>query len=216
MKILAVSDNVLSQLENADNLANVYGAAEILISCGDLPAHYLEYITSTMNLPLLYVRGNHDLYYKPEYPGGENLHGKVFNFRGFTFAGLEGCIRYNDEALQYSDTQMLFMVLGLAPKVLFHRLRTGRNIDIMVTHSPPRDIHDLPDRAHRGFKALRLLIRLYRPHYLIHGHVDTYDSRRPTRTQFAGTEIININPVKLLTVEPGGRRLHGLRESGGN
>ncbi len=203
MKILTVSDNVLPQLENANNLTNVYGEAEILVSCGDMPAHYLEYITSTLNLPLLYVRGNHDLYYRPEYPGGEDLHGKVFRFRGLTFAGLEGCIRYNNDPIQYSDTEMLFKVLGLAPKVLINRLRTGRNIDLMITHSPPRGIHDLPDRAHRGFRALRLLIRLYRPRYLIHGHVDTYDSRRPTRTRFAGTEIININPVKLLTIEPG-------------
>ncbi len=202
MKILTVSDNVLAQLENADNLTNVYGEAEMLISCGDLPAAYLEYITSTLNLPLLFVRGNHDLFYKEDYPGGEDLNGKVIRFRGLSFAGLEGCIRYNTDPIQYTDTEMFLKVLSLWPKMLMHRLRTGRNIDIMVTHSPPQGIHDLPDRAHHGFKAFRLLIRLYRPRYLIHGHVDTYDSRRPTHTTFAGTEVININPVKLLRIEP--------------
>lgn len=201
MKVLTVSDNVLAQLEDSKNLCRAYADVDAVISCGDMPAPYIEYIASTLNVPLFFVRGNHDTQYSEGNPGGDNLHGRVVRFNGFVMAGLEGCIQYNREPVQYTDGQMYWMVLALWPKVLWQRAR-GRGLDIMVTHSPPRDIHDLPDRAHRGFKSFRLMLRLFKPRYLIHGHVDTHDSRRPTRTDFNGTLILNINPVKLITFEP--------------
>lgn len=213
MKILAISDNVLPQLEDALNLQRNYSEAEAVISCGDMPAHYLEYVASTLNVPLFFVRGNHDIYYTETRPGGINLHRRMFTFQGLTMAGLEGCIRYNNAPIQYTESEMFLKVIGLAPLMLLQRLRRGRGIDIMVTHSPPRDIHDQTDRAHRGFRSFRLLMRLYRPRYLIHGHVDTHDSRRTWSTTFAGTEVININPAKLLAFEPIERKpRRGLRE----
>jgi uncharacterized protein len=198
MKILAISDNVLPQMEDADNLRRVYGQAEAVISCGDLPAPYLEFITSALNVPLYFVRGNHDTQYTEGHPGGVNLHGRIVRFRNLTLAGLEGCIVYNRGPIQYTESQMLYQVLALAPLVWLRRLFAGKRLDIMVTHSPPRDIHDLPDMAHRGFKAHHTMLRLYRPRYMLHGHVDTHDSRRHWRTLFAGADIININPVKFL------------------
>jgi Icc-related predicted phosphoesterase len=198
MKILAISDNVLPQMEDADNLRRVYGAAEAVVSCGDLPAAYVEYITSTLNVPLFFVRGNHDTQYTGEHPGGVNLHGRMVRFRGLTLAGLEGCIVYNRGPIQYTESEMLFRVLGLAPRIVLSRMVSRKRLDIMVTHSPPRDIHDLPDMAHRGYKAFHTMLRLYQPRYMLHGHVDTHDSRRRWRSVFAGSDIININPVKLL------------------
>lgn len=201
MKILTISDNVLPQLENADNLLRQYGEAKAVISCGDLPAPYIEYIVSTLNVPLFYVRGNHDTMYDYNPPGGENLHLRIVAYQGLVLAGLEGCIRYNKEPIQYTQSQMTMMVLRLGRNVLLRRLLGRRGIDIMVTHSPPRGIHDLEDPAHRGFTSFRWLVRWIRPRYLIHGHVDTHDSRRPTRTRFMGTDVININPVKFLTFD---------------
>jgi Icc-related predicted phosphoesterase len=121
-------------------------------------------------------------------------------FKGLTLAGLEGCIDYNRGPIQYTEGQMLMMVLGLAPRILWSRIVGNKQLDLMVTHAPPRDIHDLPDRAHRGFRAFRIMLRLYRPRTMLHGHVDTHDTRRRWRSVFAGTDIININPVKLLDV----------------
>jgi Icc-related predicted phosphoesterase len=211
MKILAVSDNVLPHMESASFLKREFADVELIISCGDLPAAYLEMIASTLNLPLFFVRGNHDTQYTEDKPGGDNLHGRLIKFRGLTFAGLEGSPRYNNEPIQYSDSEMFRMVLGLAPFLLPRRLRYGYGVDVMVTHAPPRDVHDMPDRAHRGFASLRTMLRLYRPRYMLHGHVDTWDRRRPTRTQFAGTDIININPSKVLSIDKLERRSpHGL------
>jgi Icc-related predicted phosphoesterase len=201
MKILAVSDNVLTQMEDAAYLRRTYSDVQMLISCGDMPAPYLEFITSTLNVPLFFVRGNHDTNYQPEHPGGDNLHQRLVKFGGLSFAGLEGSPRYNREPVQYTESQMFVMVLSMAPRLLLRRWRKGYSVDVMVTHAPPRGIHDMTDRPHRGFTSMRTLIQLYRPRYFLHGHVDTWDRRRPTTTNFAGTEVININPLKVLTLE---------------
>jgi predicted phosphodiesterase len=115
MKILAVSDNILAKLENRENLARNYSAVSAVISCGDLPAHYLEFIMDVLGVPLLYVRGNHDVHYTHEHPGGDNLHGRVLHFSGLLWAGLEGCLRYNREPIQYTQGEMLWQVLRLYP-----------------------------------------------------------------------------------------------------
>lgn len=206
MKILAVSDNVLTQMENAANLTRVYGETEALISCGDMPAHYLEYISSVLSVPLFFVRGNHDTeyqsgtHYDATRPGGDDLHMRIVKYRGLVMAGLEGCMRYNREPLQYTESEMFRMVLMLAVNVFLHRLRTRRTLDLMVTHAPPRGIHDLTDRPHWGFKSFNMLITLYRPRYFIHGHVDVLDRRKQTSTIVKHTTVININPVKVLTI----------------
>lgn len=202
MKILAVSDNVLAKLENRDNLLRNYSDVRAVISCGDMPAPYLEFIVDVLGVPLLYVRGNHDIYYTREHPGGDNLHGRVLHFGGLLWAGLEGCLRYNREPIQYTQSEMFWQVLQLYPAVLMARARFRRRLDVMVTHAPPRHIHDLPDRAHTGFNAFRLLMRLYRPRFLLHGHVDTHDAPlQRTRTRFLDTEVININPAKVLDLD---------------
>jgi len=201
MKILAISDNVLSQMEQSDFVQSQYANTELIISCGDLPAPYLDLIGSYLNCAVFFVKGNHDLNYGPCSPGGDDLHRKFVNFRGMSFAGLEGCPRYNRDPVQYTEREMLMMMLGLAPRMLLRRWRYGHGVDVMVAHSPPQGIHDLTDAPHQGFRSLRLLIQWYRPRYFLHGHVDTWDRRRPTVTQFAGTEVINVNPLKVLTLE---------------
>ncbi len=208
MKILAISDHVLPQLEYQENVRSQYGEAELIISCGDMPAPYLDLIGSTLNVPLFFVRGNHDTAYTDDRPGGDNLHERFVSYNGLTFAGLEGSPRYNAGPAQYSGSQMWSMVLRFAPRLLLRRLRFGSGVDVLVTHAPPRDIHDRSDLAHRGFQSLRFFVNMYRPRYLLHGHVDNIDNRRETVTRLAETEIININPVKMITIER--RPQHGL------
>lgn len=199
MKILAVSDVELPQMQNVKYLTDKFGDSSVLISCGDMPASYLDFISTALNLPLFYVRGNHDTAYVPPNPGGQDLHLKVLRFQGVTMAGLEGSIRYNDGAIQYSQADMLRMVLGMMPRMLLMRKRYGYGVDVMVTHSPPEGIHDIPeDYAHRGFKALCYLMVWARPRYLLHGHVDTWDRRRQRETQFAYTTVLNVNPYMAL------------------
>ena len=73
---------------------------------------------------------------------------------------------------------------------------------MLVTHSPARGIHDAEDAPHKGFNALLKFMDWYHPRYMLHGHVHTYDRRTVTKTQYASTEILNINPSMILNIEP--------------
>jgi len=195
VKLLAVSDIVLPQMQDAGFLLRTYSDIDLLVSCGDMPVSYLDYIGSILNVPLFFVRGNHDTEYEPGRPGGDNLHLRTRIFKGISFAGLEGSISYNRGPIQFTEGQMFFNVLRLLPALLLLRSMRGHSVDLIIAHSPPLGIHDLrEDYAHRGFKSFLYLMRWARPRYLLHGHVDTWDRRRNTETDFGATKVININP----------------------
>jgi Icc-related predicted phosphoesterase len=192
----------MPQLESAVNLRRRYGDVELIISCGDMPTSYLEFITSILNVPLFYVRGNHDERYADDPPGGQNLHRRFVTHRGLTFIGLEGSFNYNRGDVQYGEVEMMGMVLAMGPGLGLRRWRYGRGVDVLVTHAPARGIHDRPTRAHRGFRALRRFMDWYRPRYLLHGHVHTWDRRDIVRTVYGDTCVMNINPMTVLEIEP--------------
>jgi uncharacterized protein len=189
-------------MENAANLRRRYGDVELVISCGDMPPVYLDYITSILGVPLMYVQGNHDDNYPESPPGGQNLHGEIVTYRGLTFVGLEGSMRYNNGTIQYNDAQMMSMVLGLGPQLKLRQMQKGHGLDLFVTHAPPKGIHDKPDLPHQGFAAFLRFMEWYKPRYMIHGHVHTYDRRDVIRTDFQQTCVMNINPVTVLEIEP--------------
>ncbi|XWX05256.1 metallophosphoesterase [Aggregatilineales bacterium SYSU G02658] len=202
MKLLCVSDTVMPQLESASNLRRRYSDVELIVSCGDMPAAYLDYISSILGKPLLYVRGNHDEMYATEPPGGIDLHNNLFEYKGVSFIGLEGSIQYNGGPIQYTQNEMRMKVLQLAPRLRYNRWRRGYGVDVFVTHSPPKGIHDAEDLPHQGFDAFLDFLAWYRPRYMIHGHVHTWDRRKVVDTQYKHTRILNINPYYVLTVEP--------------
>lgn len=201
MKILCVADTVMTQMENAAHLRRRYHDVELILSSGDMPAGYLEFITSVLNVPLFYVRGNHDEGYVERPPGGENLHNRMISYGGLTFTGLEGSMRYNNGLIQYSEGDMTRLVLGMYPKLRYRRSKHGHGVDVLVTHAPPKGIHDADDLTHKGFKAFLKFMDWYRPRYLVHGHVHTYDRRATVETKYRETCVLNINPVTLIEVE---------------
>lgn len=202
MKLLCVSDTVMPQLESASNLRRRYSDVDLIVSCGDMPAAYLDYISSVLGKPLLYVRGNHDEMYSVEPPGGIDLHNNYFEYKGISFIGLEGSVQYNNGPIQYTQQEMRLKVLQLAPRLRYNRWRRGYGVDVFVTHSPPKGIHDADDLPHQGFDAFLDFLSWYRPRYMIHGHVHTWDRRKVVDTQYKHTRILNINPYYLLTIEP--------------
>ncbi len=202
MKILCVSDIEAPQLHSAVNLRRQYSDIDLIVSCGDMPPGYLDFISTIISVPMFYVRGNHDEIYKDDPPGGIDLHGKVVEYKGLTLAGLEGSIRYNAGEIQYTQMQMHGMVARLGAKILWNRVIGSRGVDLFVTHSPARNIHDGRDFAHRGFDSFINFLKWYRPRYMLHGHVHTWDRRKVVRTQFRSTCVLNINPFTVLELEP--------------
>ena len=192
----------MPQLHSAVNLRRQYKDIDIVISCGDMMPGYLDFIGSILSVPLFYVRGNHDEIYDDSPPGGVNLHRQVVEYGGITLAGLEGCLRYNKGIIQYTQSEMHGMVMRFAPRIYWQRWVRKRGIDLFVAHSPARDIHDGRDLAHRGFNGFLNFMKWYRPRYMLHGHVHTWDRRKTVRTQYRSTCVLNINPFTVLEVHP--------------
>lgn len=203
VKILCVSDTEVPQLENAANLRRRYNDIDVIVSCGDMPVAYLDFISTLLGKPLMYVRGNHDEEYERNPLGGTNLHENFTTFMGLTFVGLEGCIRYNKGEIQYTQNEMHTKVVKMAPNLRWRRWRKGYGVDVFVAHSPPRGIHDIEDDfPHRGFDGFINFLDWYRPRYMVHGHVHTWDRRKETETQYKDTMVMNINPYIVLEIEP--------------
>lgn len=204
MKILAVSDHVAHAVYTCQ-IRDRFGDVDMVISCGDLPYSYLEFIATLLNVPCFYVHGNHD---HPEYrasgrtltePGGWiNLDGRSVEAKGVLLGGLEGSIRYKPgAAYQYTELTMTWKIWGMMPHLLINRLRHGRYLDILVAHSPPRDIHDGEDLAHRGFESFLTFMERFKPRYLLHGHKHVYGPEQ-TRTSYGETEVINVEPFRVI------------------
>src|SRR2546428_11587343 len=93
----------------------------LVLTCGYLPFDYLEYIVSRVNVPLLYVPGNHDPDLGPgddtfsplraERPskgpeGCVNVDGRIVEAAGLRVAGLGGSMRYGPGAHQDPQGEM--------------------------------------------------------------------------------------------------------------
>ena len=187
-----------------------------MLSCGDLPFDYLEYLVTRLNVPLLYVPGNHDPDLRPPDttwtptraavelppPGPEgciNLDGRVAVERGLRIAGFGGSLRYKPGPNQYSQGQMNRRALKLDIRLRLNRVRAGRKLDVLVTHAPPYGLADAEDSAHAGFVAFVSLIRRFRPLLALHGHVHPYGRVLPER-RLGPTRVVNAVPVRVLEI----------------
>ena len=209
MKILAVSDRVLDRLYSSD-VKQKFADIDLLIGCGDLPFYFLDFLVSALDVPMVYVLGNHDQ--GPQYTadgrtltdvrGGRNIHARCVKVKGLLIAGLEGSMRYRPQApLMYSESEMRQQVTRLVPRLLLNRQRYGRYLDILVSHSPPFGIHDRSDIAHTGFKILNTFIKLFKPRYLLHGHIHVYRQDVSRVTLVENTTVINVYPYRVLDID---------------
>ena len=122
MKILTLSDTVVD-LVHSPRIAERFRDVDLVLSCGDLPWEYLEFVVTMLAKRVLYVYGNHAQKnvwdgvheIRSVAPGGcENVHRRVVNHAGLLIAGLEGSMRYNEGEHQYTQGEMdwLDCVLG--------------------------------------------------------------------------------------------------------
>lgn len=187
MRILAISDVEEPWLATGLDRERMEGV-DLIISCGDLPATYLEYIVTLSNLPLLYVPGNHDTAYEEHPPEGcIPLDGRLLEYQGLRIIGLGGSLRYNDRVYGFTEQEMRWRTFKLALRAKF-----SGGADIVVTHAPPRGYGDLEDFAHQGFEVFNVALEMLEPRYLLHGHVHMEYGRIDRTVEHpTGTRIVN-------------------------
>lgn len=190
MKILVLADNESEALYDFYDPEKLEGI-ELIISCGDLEAGYLEFFATMSHAPVLYVHGNHDYRYEEKPPTGcICIDGELYVYKGIRILGLGGSRKYNqNKPNQYTERQMSRRIHNwkLQLKLLRHR-----GFDILVTHAAAYDLNDLPDIPHRGFKCFRKLLDKYHPKFYFHGHVHAnYGTGFKRKDMYGLTTVIN-------------------------
>lgn len=187
MKILLLADEAEPTLWEHLNRAKLEGV-ELVLSCGDLPAEYLSFLTCFTPAPVLYIHGNHDERYEKKPPEGcVCIDDTLYVYEGLRILGLGGCMRYKPGPYQYTEKQMQKRIR----RRRFDIWRRG-GVDIVLAHAPAYHLGDDDDLAHRGFQAFVDLIDRLQPRLFVHGHVHQsyrFDFRRVRER--GRTQIVN-------------------------
>ena len=114
VKVLVISDEVAPGL-HVRMLRDL--SPDLVLSAGDLPWDYLEYVATAVDAPMVFVPGNHDPTLEraklarngtytvagrpvdsPRPRGAVNADQRVVEAAGLRIAGLGGCVRYRPGA----------------------------------------------------------------------------------------------------------------------
>jgi uncharacterized protein len=206
VKILTISD-VVEPVLYGSSLSSYAAGVEAVVSCGDLPFEYLEYVVTFSGAPLYYVPGNHDPAEGAKAPEGcEPLDGRVVNIGSLTLAGLSGSRWYSGGSNQYTEKAMRRRAYALSAKIALRAIRGRKRPGVFVTHAPPCGLGDREDPCHAGFEAFLPLIDRYEPPLWLHGHVHLYglEARSRRVTSRGETRVVNVYGHQILDV--GGSR----------
>ncbi|WP_086826723.1 metallophosphoesterase [Allokutzneria sp. NRRL B-24872] len=219
VKVLAVADEVVEQLWTS-YIQQI--KVDLILAAGDLPYDYLEHLSNALDRPCVFVPGNHDpdltgytnvrgLWTKSGIPtrwpgpaGGVNADGRVVDAAGLRIAGIGGSIRYNRGPNQWTERQQARRVRRMARLANWRQLRDGRGVDVLLTHSPPKDCGDREDPPHRGFACLHDAVRRLGPPLMLHGHIHPHGEPTPDR-QLASTRVVNVVGYHVMEIPSRGQ-----------
>ena len=141
MKLLCIADEECKALWDYYTPDKIEGV-DLIIACGDLNRQYLEYLTTMVPVPVLYVHGNHDENYDHHPPEGAIcLDDNLFVYHGLRIVGLGGSCRYRTGAWQFTEAEMRKRINRLRGKIDRHG-----GFDILERPAPPR-LHRLSRAA---------------------------------------------------------------------
>jgi hypothetical protein len=209
IRLLAVSDEVDSSLESTLTRERM-GPIDMVLGAGDLEPPYLSFLADAFGVPLLFVRGNHDV--GGAWAPSERMQlpepladGRIQEEDGVRLLPFSGSPRYAphgraDVEMQVSAFNMWRRVLGSWPAA------TRRRPLLVLTHAAPRGLNDAPDNAHRGFGAFRWLVDRISPPLWLHGHTALVRRGIDARTMRRnGTLLVNVTGATLIElVSPNG------------
>ena len=88
MKILLLADQAVPVLWEDLDRRKLEGV-DLILSCGDLPAEYLSFLTCFTEAPILYIHGNHDDRYATHPPEGcICIEYQIYTYGGVRILGL--------------------------------------------------------------------------------------------------------------------------------
>ncbi len=201
MKVLCISDRV-EQILHGPNLRSYANGVEAVISCGDLPFEYLEYVVTFLGVPLYYVLGNHDPGPEgPKHPGGcTPLDGRIETVGGVTMAGLSGSMLYSGGPNQYTERQMRRRTRSLSARIRYRGMLGKPPPRVIVTHAAPCGLGDREDLCHTGFESFLGLMDRHRPPLWLHGHIHLMSPLEKRETSRGETRVINVYGHRILEV----------------
>jgi Icc-related predicted phosphoesterase len=193
---LVIADEVAADL-TAETLRDL--APELVLSAGDLPWDYVEWIADTVRCPTLFVAGNHDPDGPGPCPGGvTDAEGRIVEAAGLRVAGLGGCVKYRAGPHQHTQREYA----GRARKLLW-KARFSGPLDVLLTHAPPFGLGDAEDPPHVGIDALHKVIARTEPTWHFHGHIHPFGRPMPDRV-VGRTTIRNVIPWRVVEITPRG------------
>lgn len=197
IRLLAVSDEREPSLEVETNRAALL-PVDAVVGCGDLDPHWLAFLADAFEVPLVYVRGNHDHggdwdEHDPVVPSPMPS-GTTCRLSGLTVGALEWPGAGSAHNARRADLAWLG-ALGLVRRRVTDRLRALRAgpLDplLVISHAAPEGAGDAPDLYHRGFPAYRMLLERIRPPVWLHGH---------TTTAAVDSLVVRAGPTTLVNV----------------
>jgi Icc-related predicted phosphoesterase len=191
MKALVIADKESAYVWDHFDRANFAGV-ECVLSCGDLSAHYLEFIVTMLGVPVYYVPGNHDKTFVERPPGGCTcIDGRVITVGGLRILGFGGCRAPHRDTYQYTEADMRRNVWRVK-----RHFRKG--FDILMTHAPSLGQGDGTDAFHQGFGCYLELLERYKPKYHIYAHQHREYSYKPPPEAYGDTRLINAGGYKIM------------------
>lgn len=109
-------------------------------------------------------------------------------------------MRYSSGPHQYTETEMRRRARRLSRRARWRRFRDKKDVDILVTHAPPRGVGDDSDPAHRGFESFLDLTATLSPKFLLHGHIHPYGRERVDH-KLNGASVLNAVGYRVIEVD---------------
>jgi uncharacterized protein len=205
-RMLAVSDEVDATLESDASRATL-GPLDLIVGCGDLEPPYLAFLADAFGVPLVYVRGNHDV--GQAWGATERAvlpeplaDGRIHVEDGLRLLPFSGAPRYAPHGRPRAEQQVSGLAMWTRVLRAWSRASARRPV-LVLTHAAPRGLNDAPDQAHRGFTAFRWLLDRLSPPLWLHGHTALVRRGIDARCiRHDGTTLVNVTGATLVELTP--------------
>ncbi len=154
MRILHYSDKGVA------NFIDLYSECDLLVSTGDLALYDFGGLPDVIDKKVAFgVYGNHDSGNYMKHLGMINLHNSVWEYAGLKWGGYQGCLKYKDSDLMYTEDEARVWADNFP------------YVDILLLHAGPKDMLDDPsDDVHVGSENVRRYVLKKKPRVVFVGH----------------------------------------------